>query len=614
MGHRIDRLRVIPKRIVSADPGEKGFWHNWAEYVVKRPGRIAAAGIAIVVLLLIPAVKLNPSEAEAKNLPGTGDAFQGRDALSAAGLSEGALKPYVVLIEHGSSDPVRRSWSSACARRTADGASAPPAVGAGRPGLVEAIPSTDGAAKPARKVISNLQHNVLPDLQQRIGGPVRLTLGGVAPEDRDFVHAVYGNFPYVLGFVVLLTFLLLMRAFRSIVLAVKAVLLNLISLACALGVVVFIFQQGHGSEAIWGIKATQAVIAWIPLMIFAFLFGLSMDYEVFIVTRIREAYDATKDTKQAIALGLARTGKLVTSAALVLVFAFFSLSTGPGPDIKQFGIGLAAGVLIDATLIRAVLLPSLMMLLGKYNWWFPEPVRKARRACAPSPHSKRTISSTTLPKVAVTSASWSPSSWRGLPALQQPDWPDPAHVRQVVEQITRMPPLVFAGEARSLLARPRRRSSRGARSSSRPGLRRVVPRLERTEPAGEAEDHAPDVGDAHLRGERAGREGGADRRPVREAALRSRRRRWATSSSRPSAATSSTARSPRPRHGRRTPSACSRPTIRRPPRSTCCARSRRAASPTSARSMSGRRSSSPTRPKASATSRSPTRSSGRWPS
>ena len=141
--------------------------------------------------------------------------------------------------------------------------------------------------------------------------------------------------------------------------------------------VVFIFQQGHGSEAIWGIQATQAVIAWIPLMIFAFLFGLSMDYEVFIVTRIREAYDETKDTTQAISLGIARTGKLVTSAALVLVFAFFSLSTGPGPDIKQFGIGLAAGVLIDATLIRALLVPSLMMLLGKYNWWFPEPVRRA---------------------------------------------------------------------------------------------------------------------------------------------------------------------------------------------------------------------------------------------
>lgn len=386
LGSRIDRLRVIPKRIVSSDPGATGFWHNWAEYVTKRPGRIALAGMAIVALLLIPAAKLNPSEAEAKNLPGKGDAFQGRDALGAAGLSEGALKPYIVLVEHGSTPETR----AAVVRRLEqtdgiDGAAAPPDWQKGGTGLVEAIPSTDGAAKPARAVISNLQHNVLPDLESELGGGVELTLGGVAPEDRDFVHAVYGNFPYVLGFVVLLTFLLLMRAFRSVVLAVKAVLLNMISLACALGVVVFIFQQGHGSEAIWGIQATQAVIAWIPLMIFAFLYGLSMDYEVFIVTRIREAYDETRDTAKAISLGLARTGKLVTSAALVLVFAFFSLSTGPGPDIKQFGIGLAAGVLIDATLIRALLVPSLMMLLGKWNWWFPERVRKVLLVKEPEP-------------------------------------------------------------------------------------------------------------------------------------------------------------------------------------------------------------------------------------
>jgi putative drug exporter of the RND superfamily len=386
MGTRIDKLRVIPKRIVSADPGEKGFWHAWADYVVRRPGRIALAGLALVVLLLIPAFKINPSEAEAKNLPGSGDAFQGRDALGAAGLSEGALKPYVVLVEHGAT-PQNRALIVKRLEQTQgiDGASAPPTWQKDGTGLVEAIPSTDGAAKPARKVISNLQHNVLPDLQRQIGGDVKVTLGGVAPEDRDFVHAVYGNFPYVLGFVVLLTFLLLMRAFRSVVLSLKAVILNLISLGCALGVVVFIFQQGHGSDAIWGIKATQAVIAWIPLMIFAFLFGLSMDYEVFIVTRIREAYDETKDTAQAISLGIARTGKLVTSAALVLVFAFFSLSTGPGPDIKQFGIGLAAGVLIDATLIRALLVPSLMMLLGKYNWWFPEPVRRVLRVRPPKP-------------------------------------------------------------------------------------------------------------------------------------------------------------------------------------------------------------------------------------
>jgi RND superfamily putative drug exporter len=153
--------------------------------------------------------------------------------------------------------------------------------------------------------------------------------------------------------------------------------LNLISLAAAFGIIVFIFQEGHGAEAIWNVHPTNAIISWIPLMIFAFLYGLSMDYEVFMVSRMREAYDETGRTKDSIALGLARTGKLVTSAALVLMFAFFVLSTSPGTDIKQFGIGLAAGIIFDATVIRALLVPSIMAVAGRWNWWLPRPLARA---------------------------------------------------------------------------------------------------------------------------------------------------------------------------------------------------------------------------------------------
>src|SRR4029079_16722331 len=157
--------------------------------------------------------------------------------------------------------------------------------------------------------ISRLQKDVLPDAAAATG--MRVTLGGVAAEDQDFVHAVYGNFPYVLLFVVVLTYLLLARAFRSLVLPLKAVVLNLVSLGAAYGIVVFIFQWGHGAEAIWNVPATNSIIPWIPLMIFAFLYGLSMAYEVVMLTRIREEYDATGNSSQAIALGLSRTGKLV---------------------------------------------------------------------------------------------------------------------------------------------------------------------------------------------------------------------------------------------------------------------------------------------------------------
>jgi RND superfamily putative drug exporter len=165
------------------------------------------------------------------------------------------------------------------------------------------------------------------------------------------------------------------------------VILNLVSLIAAYGIIVFIFQDGHGAHAIWHIQATHAIISWIPLMIFAFLYGLSMDYEVFMLTRMREAYDETGDTSKAVALGLARTGKLVTSAALVLMFAFFVLSSSPGTDIKQFGIGLAAGIIFDATVIRALLVPSLMRMLGKWNWWLPQPIGRLLlvRGSTPAP-------------------------------------------------------------------------------------------------------------------------------------------------------------------------------------------------------------------------------------
>ena len=176
---------------------------------------------------------------------------------------------------------------------------------------------------------------------------------------------------------VVLTYVLLARAFRSLILPLKAVLLNLVSLGAAYGIVVFIFQQGHGSQTIWNVPATGVIISWIPLMIFAFLYGISMDYEVFMLTRMREIYDQTGDTNHAIELGLERTGKLVTSAALVLMFAFIVLSSSPGADIKQFGIGLAAGIIFDATIIRALLVPSIMRLLGKWNWWLPHRAARA---------------------------------------------------------------------------------------------------------------------------------------------------------------------------------------------------------------------------------------------
>ena len=387
LGPKINRFRVMPKRLLTPDDAESPFWRRWAAVVSRRPLIIFLAGMAIVILLLIPAAQINPSDAEVARQPAAADAAAGREALAVAGITAGVFKPFTILIE-GTSDSgkVEAIAGSVAGTDGIAAVTAPPGDGwsRGDTTLLEAFSATDGSSKDSRKVISDLQDNVLPAAAAAAGAGVEVNLGGSAPEERDFVHAVYGNFGWVLLFVIILTFILLARAFRSVVLPLKAVILNLISLGCAYGVVVFIFQMGHGSELIWNVQATGVVISWIPLMIFAFLYGISMDYEVFMITRIRESYDETGDTSEAISLGLARTGKLVTSGAGVLMFAFFALSTGPGLDIKLFGIGLAAGVIIDATLIRLLLVPSSMQLLGRWNWWLPKWMATVLRT-TPSP-------------------------------------------------------------------------------------------------------------------------------------------------------------------------------------------------------------------------------------
>jgi putative drug exporter of the RND superfamily len=365
LGTRINSLRVLPKRFVDRGHPEDGGWGRWARFVLRRPWPVAIVGITIVAVLAGFGTQLNPNESQLKNFPGTGTAIAGRQMLADAGISPGVMKPFDVLVEHGGNPQ-----AVAAKLNKVDGiagAAAPPSWRRGSNSIVEAFPAIDGAATGIQGVINRAN---------RVLGGTDGTLAGVPAVDRDFVHAIYGNFPYLLAFVLVLTLILLARAFRSIVLPIKAVLLNLLSLAAAFGIVVFIFQEGHGSS-LWNITATQAVTAWIPLMIFAFLYGLSMDYEVFMLSRMREAYDETGSTNRAIELGLARTGKLVTSAALILMFAFLVLSSSPGFEIKEFAIGLAAGIIFDATVIRALLVPALMRLLGQANWWMPHWTRRA---------------------------------------------------------------------------------------------------------------------------------------------------------------------------------------------------------------------------------------------
>jgi putative drug exporter of the RND superfamily len=379
LGERINSVRVMPRRLLDRGRPEDGAWGRWARLVLRRPLTVAAVGLGIVAVLVGLGTQLKPREAQLKDFPGTGTAVAGRQMLADAHITPGVMKPLDVLVEDGG-DAKQVAVRLATVPGVV-GASAPAAWHRGSDSLVEAFPTIDGSGPGIQAVV---------DRTNAALGGTNGTLTGITAVDRDFLHALYGSIPYVLGLVLLLTLILLTRAFRSIVLAVKAVVLNLLSLSAAFGIVVFIFQQGHGSS-LWNVDATGTITAYIPLMIFAFLFGLSMDYEVFMLSRMREAYDETGSTDKAIELGLARTGKLVTSGALILMFAFLVLSTSPGYEIKPLAIGIAAGIIFDATVIRALLVPALMKLFGDANWWMPNWTRVALRLPhrAPAPRSDR---------------------------------------------------------------------------------------------------------------------------------------------------------------------------------------------------------------------------------
>jgi RND superfamily putative drug exporter len=374
LGTRINSVRVMPKRFVDRGHPEEGAWGRWARFVLRRPVAVAAVGLVIVAVLAGLGTQLNPNEAQLKYFPGTGTAIVARDQLAAAGISPGVMKPLNVLVEDGGN--AQQVAAKLRAVPGIVGATAPTSWKRGSNSFVEAFAAIDGAAPGIQGIVDHANASL-----QGTNGSVT----GIAATDRDFVHALFGSFPYALALVLLLTLILLTRAFRSIVLAVKAVALNLLSLAAAFGIVVFIFQQGHGSS-LWGVTAAHSITAYIPVMIFAFLFGLSMDYEVFMLSRMREAYDETGSTSKAIELGLARTGKLVTSGALILALTFLVLSSTPGYEVKSLAMGLAAGIIFDATVIRALLVPALMKLLGDANWWMPEWLGTVLRVQQPKPH------------------------------------------------------------------------------------------------------------------------------------------------------------------------------------------------------------------------------------
>jgi putative drug exporter of the RND superfamily len=356
---------------VRSDDQASRSWTRWARLVIHRRWFAALGAAVVLIALLIAATGLQPGQANVNTLSRGGDARTGLLALERSGIGPGALSPIEILTPQSRAAAL---VSRLPAVAGVHGAVAPQSATWRRSGtaIVEAFPVADASSTAGLNTIDRVRHDA-----HALGVGARV--GGIGAENEDFVSAIYGSFPLMIALIAVLTFLLLARAFRSLLLPLKAVLLNVVSVAAAWGVITLVWQQGHGSNAIFGIPATHSVSAWIPLMVFAFLFGLSMDYEVFILSRMREEYDRTGSTDTAVVRGIGRTGRLVTSAALILVLAFVSMASGPQTDIKVFATALAAGILLDATVIRALLVPAVVSLFGRWNWWLPErPARLLR--------------------------------------------------------------------------------------------------------------------------------------------------------------------------------------------------------------------------------------------
>ncbi len=354
IGPRLDWPRVRRERRASRG------WLAWGRLVVAHRIAAATVGVVVLVALVIAATGIQFGNPAVDAMAREGDAHAGLVALERSGIGAGALSPIETLASARVAPQVVARLQRVPGVLTAV---APTGRQWRRRGqaIVDVLPTADPATSQGA--------GTLAAVEAAAGHQVQI--GGVTAGNADFVSAVYGSFPAMIVLIALAPYVLLARAFRSLLLPLKAVALNVISVAAAWGVMVLVWQDGYGSSALWSIPATRVITEWVPLMMFAFLFGLSMDYEVFILSRTREEYDRTGSTTHAAVHGIARTGRLVTSAALILFLSFVALATGPQTDIKILATGLGAGILLDATVVRALLVPALVSLFGSWNWWMP---------------------------------------------------------------------------------------------------------------------------------------------------------------------------------------------------------------------------------------------------
>ncbi len=356
LGDRIERLRVP---LLGRRAGA-GLWSRIAAAALRRPGRSLAAGVAVLVAMALPYAGIETGAAGVGTLP---DSFQTRAAYDAleAGFGPQGTESADVVVRGERTPELRAAVAELRDTLAADAGYGETSVDvAARVTRVTVPVNGDATSEEAMAAVRDLRERHVP--RAFAGVEAETLVGGQTADELDFAAIARDRQPIVLGFVLGLTFLVLIAAFRSIVVALTAIATNLLSVAAAYGLLVLVFQHARGADAIE---------SWLPLFLFTILFGLSMDYHVFLLSRIRERWLATGDTTESVAFGVRTTARLITGAALIMVAVFAGFASGQLVMFQQMGFGLGAAVLIDATLVRSAIVPAAMALLGRWNWWMP---------------------------------------------------------------------------------------------------------------------------------------------------------------------------------------------------------------------------------------------------
>jgi RND superfamily putative drug exporter len=375
----------LPARAAGSDL-DSGFWARLARAIMRRPVVFLAIGATLLVAAAVPSVFLRLTPASLAGLPPALESVRGYTQLR-DGVGPGAITPLHVVVDAGRPGAARTPQLRAAVDRLGDGIlrnreAYVVATGvdptyvdrSGRYAQLVVVGRHEYGDGAMQALVRSIRREAVPGAAFPAG--TRVLVGGAPAQGVDFLSRAYGSFPWLILAVIGITFAVLARAFRSVVLPLKAVILNLLSVAAACGLLVIVFRWGVGADVL-GLYRMDQVEGWIPIFLFATLFGVSMDYEVFMVSRMREAWDEVPDNARAVAHGLERTGRIVTAAAAIMIVACSGFVAGRVAGLQEFGVGLALAVFVDATVVRVLLVPSLMAIFDRYNWWLPARLRRA---------------------------------------------------------------------------------------------------------------------------------------------------------------------------------------------------------------------------------------------